>query len=484
MMRKRSLVCGVCALATILLTGCVVGPNYQKPVVPAPAGYRGQDKATVDSIADLPWWSVFQDAALQGLIKTAIENNRDLRAAAARVDQARELAAASHAAYLPQIGYSGGVSDGKNESLGNVGANGGLSRGSVLGLVQATWEPDVWGRIRRSNEYALAVYLGTEQGRRGVLLSLVGSVAQTYFNLQELDLRLDIARHNVESFRGSLDIFEKRLEGGTASRLETTRAQGALSSVEANIPDLERQIAIQENAMAVLLGALPGEIKRNGTLLEETLPPDVPAGLPSKLLERRPDILEAEMNVKAANAQVGIATADFFPQIGLTTLLGRGSSPLAAIASGSTTVWSTAATFAGPIYYGGALKARQRAAVAHWEDLRNQYEQVAIGAFRDVSNALIAREKLEQVRQHQITAVNAYQDAVTVSLQRYNAGKSGYYEVLAAQEDLYPAELALAQTELDRRLVIVQLYQALGGGWKLADSAWDAPPPATTTKQP
>ena len=467
-----------------VLSGCVVGPNYKRQVVSPPTTFRGQDVPAPASIADLPWWSVFADQTLQTLVKTAITNNRDLRAAAARVEQARALVAASHAQYLPQIGYQAGVSEGKNESLGSPASSSGVRRGTVLGVLQATWEPDVWGRIRRSNEYALAVYLGTEQGRRGVLLSLVSSVAQVYFELQELDLRLDIARRNAESFQGSLDIFQSRLDGGTASRLETSRAQGALSSVAANIPDLERQIAIQENALSVLLGNAPGSIPRKGTLLEETLPPDVPAGLPSGLLERRPDVLEAEMNVRAANAQIGIATADFFPRIGLTTLLGRGSTPLEALVLGKAGIWSTAATLAGPIYEGGALRARKRAAVALWEQTRNQYEQVVLGAFRDVSNALITREKLELMRAQEAIAVNAFQDAVTVSLQRYNAGKSSYYEVLAAQQELFPAENALAQTELDRRLAIVQLYQALGGGWNVPDAQWGGPPAATGSKQP
>ena len=462
-------------VSILFLSGCLVGPRYSRPKVDTPPSFRGQTGPEAASIADLPWWTIFQDPTLQNLITTAVANNRDLRVAAARVEQARQLAAQSHAQYLPQIGYEAGISEGKNESLGTPAVTNGQRQATVLGLLQATWEPDVWGRIRRSNEYALAVYLSTGQGRRGVLLSLVSSVAQAYFELLELDLRLDIARRNVDSFQGSLDIFQKRLEGGTASRLETSRAQAALSMVAADIPDLERQIAVQENEIRVLLGSTPGTIERKGKLLEQTLPPEVPAGLPSNLLERRPDLLEAEMNVRAANAQIGIAVADFFPQIGLTTFLGRGSSPLEALVSGRTNLWSLAATLTGPIFQGGALQARKREAIALWEQSRNQYEQVALGAFRDVSNALITREKLELVRTRQIQAVSAYEDAVTVSLQRYTAGKSSYYEVLEAQQELYPAQNALAQTELNRRLAIVQLYQALGGGWKLTNEQWRGP---------
>ncbi|HLJ46327.1 MAG TPA: efflux transporter outer membrane subunit [Bryobacteraceae bacterium] len=469
--------------AVLVLSSCLVGPRYKRPPVDAPAAFRGQDPAQSASIADLPWWSVFQDPDLQQLIQAAVVNNRDLRVAAARVEQARQLAAQSHSQYLPQIAYEAGLSGGKNESLGNPASTFGAQQGTIAAILQASWEADVWGRIRRSNEYAVAVYLATEQGRRGVLLSLVSSVAQAYFELLELDLRLDIAHRNVESFQGSLDIFQKRLDGGAASRLETSRAQAALSMVAANIPDLERQIAIQENEVRILLGSTPGPIARKGKLLEQVLPPEVPSGLPSNLLERRPDLLEAEQNIRAANARVGIADADFFPRLGLTTLLGRGSSPLAALVSGQTNIWSVAATLTGPIYQGGALRARQREAVAVWEQARNQYEQIALGAFRDVSNALITRDKLELVRARQMEAVSAYEDAVTVSLQRYNAGKSSYYEVLEAQQELYPAQNALAQTELNRRLAIVQLYQALGGGWKLADAQWSTPPqPAPSVK--
>ncbi len=253
-MRRVPIFCLTLGMA--VLGGCVVGPNYKRPAVNTPPTFRGQAVPEATSIADLPWWSVFQDPTLQDLIKTAIANNRDLRAAAARVEQARQMAAQSHAQYLPQIGYSAGISEGKNEELG-AAAFTGMVQGTFLGALQASWEADVWGRVRRLNEYALSVYLATEQGRRGVLLSLVSSVAQAYFELLELDLRLEIARRNVDSFQGSLDIFQKRLEGGTASRLETSRAQAALSMVAANIPDLERQIAIQENELRVLLGSTP-----------------------------------------------------------------------------------------------------------------------------------------------------------------------------------------------------------------------------------
>jgi multidrug efflux system outer membrane protein len=460
-----------------LLCGCLVGPRYQRPVVTAPPVFRGQEgEAQKASIADLPWWEVFQDETLRGLIKSAIANNNDLRLAAARVEQARQVAVQARSERFPGVGYQAGISGGKNESLGNPIGDSGQVRGTIALGIGAVWEADVWGRIRRSNEYALARYLGTEHGRRGVLLSLVSSVARAYLELLELDLRLEIARRNVNSFQASLKIFEERLNAGTASRLETTRAQAALAATAAAIPELERQIALQENQIRILLGSTPGPIPRQGTLLEQTLPPEVPAGLPSNLLERRPDVLEAEAAVRAANAQIGIAAAAVFPKIGLTTLFGRVSSPLAEFTAGRLSVWSVAGTTTGPIWEGGGIRARKREAIAVWEQARIGYEQTVLGAFRDVSNALITREKLEGVQARQMEAVTAYRAAVDVSLQRYTAGKSSYFEVLEAQQQLFPAENVLAQTELDRRLVIVQLYQALGGGWNLSDAEWSGPP--------
>ena len=480
----RNILRGILAGSLCLLSGCLVGPRYQRPVVTSPALIRGQAAAEAASLADLPWWEVFRNETLRELVKTAIANNNDLRIAAKRVEQARQYRVQTHAQYMPGVGFEAGISGGQNESLGNPAGSSGARRGTIAVGLAASWEADVWGRIRRLNEYALANYLASEQGRRGVLLSLVSGVAQAYFELLELDLRLEIAQRSVKSFEGSLRIFQERLEAGTASRLEAARAEAALAVTAAAIPELERRIAIQENEIHLLLGSAPGPIPRQGTLLEQAIPPEVPSGLPSELLERRPDVLRAELAVRAANAQIGIATAAFFPRIGLTTLLGRVSSPLADFTAGRTNVWGAAATIAGPIYEGRGLRAQKRQAVAAWEQARIEYEQTVLAAFRDVSNALITREKLEAVRRRQMEAVKAYQAAVEVSLQRYLAGKSGYFEVLEAQQQLVPAENALAQTELDRWLVIVQVYQALGGGWKLSDAGWSGPPAGSLPPAP
>jgi multidrug efflux system outer membrane protein len=461
-----------------LLSGCAVGPNYQRPKVDVPVEYRDAERASQQaSIADLPWWEVFKDERLKNLVQTALVNNYDLRIAITRIEQSRQLAAQARAQYFPFLNYSTGASYGKNEFAGAIvpSGDGGIERGAFAAVASASWEADVWGRLRRENEAARAQYLGTEEARRGVMLSLVTDVAQAYFELLELDLQLQIARDTTQSFSQSLKLFNQRLEGGVASKLDTSRAAGALATAAASIPEIERQIAIKENQISVLLGNNPDSIPHTAKLLEQVVLPDIPAGLPSALLERRPDILTAEQQLRSANAQIGVATANFFPRIGLTALFGRASSPLSSLSSGQSTVWSIAGDVAGPIYQGGALRAQKRQSVAFWEQTKLQYEQTAQVAFQDVSNALVSRQKFEVIRDEQAHAVEAYRESVKVSFQRYVAGKASYFEVLDAQLELYPAENALAATELSRRTVIVQLYKALGGGWNLKDPDWAKP---------
>jgi multidrug efflux system outer membrane protein len=464
---------GVLSLV-IVFSGCAVGPNYRRPTVNVPVDFRSeQGQAQQASLADLPWWQVFKDEKLQELIQTALKNNYDLRIAISRVEQSRQIAAEARSQYVPFVNYSTVNSDGKNEFAGIVSPNGGAVRGTFVGAVSAAWEPDVWGRIRRMNEAALAQYLGTEEARRGVMLSLVSDVAQAYFELLELYLELDIAKQTTDSFGQSLKFFTQRYEGGVATKLDTSRAAAALATAAAAIPQAELEITVKENQLSVLLGANPGPITGVAKLLDEVVPPEIPVGIPSALLERRPDILQAEQQVRAANAQVGVATANFFPQFGLTALLGRASTPLSTFSSGQTTAWSIAASITGPLFQGGNLTAQKRQAVAAWQQSQLQYQQTALGAFQDVANALISREKFEEILVEQTKAVENYQEAVTVSTERYVNGKATYYEVLEAQQLLFPAQNAVAQTELDRRVVIVQLYMALGGGWNLSDSQWN-----------
>jgi outer membrane protein, multidrug efflux system len=460
---------------SVLLSGCAVGPNYQRPKVTVPTEYRSAEAAAQQaSLADLPWWEVFKDEQLKSLEQTALANNYDLRIAITRIEQSRQIAAQARAQYLPFLNYSLGSSYGKGEFIGTITASG-KEQGSFVALASAAWEADVWGRLRRLNEGARAQYLATEEARRGVMLSLVSDLAQAYFELLGLDLQLDIAKKNTDSFSETLNLFNQRLQGGVASKLDTSRAEAAQATAAASIPELERQIAIKENQISVLLGNNPGPIAHSAKLLDQIVPPDIPVGLPSALLERRPDVLAAEQQMRAANAQVGVATANFFPQIGLTALFGRASSPLSLLSSGQTTVWSLAANIAGPIYQGGTLRAQKRQAVAFWEETKLQYQETAQLAFQDVSNALISRQKYDAVRIEQSRAVDSYEESVKVSLQRYLAGRASYFEVLDAQLQLFPAENSLAITELNRRIVIVQLYKALGGGWNLKDPDWAGP---------
>jgi multidrug efflux system outer membrane protein len=459
----------------LFLWGCAIGPGYHRPAVEAPEAFRGQEGSIERaSFANLPWWDVFQDETLRDLIRRGFANNYDIRIAATRVEQARAIAAQARAEMFPRAGYQAEGAHGRSSFLGNAippGAErGNAVQSSFLGAFNVAWEVDLFGRIRRADEVVRARFLASEEGRRGVMLTLLGDIARAYYELLELDRELEITKMTTESFAGSLKIFNERLQAGVASKLETSRAEAALASAASVIPEIEREILLKENQVSVLLGSNPGPIRRGAGLLEQAVPPDVPAGIPSELLERRPDIREAEQNLRAATAFVGVAIGEFFPRIGLTALFGGVSTELADITSGGARTWSAGANITGPIFQGGRLRAQVRQARASWEEARLRYEQTALTAFQEVSSALSSREKFERIRDQQERSVNAYTEAVRVSLKRYIAGKASYYEVLEAQQQLYPAEISLARTRLNRLLVIVQLYKALGGGWEEAGS--------------
>jgi multidrug efflux system outer membrane protein len=466
--------------SAVVLSGCAVGPNYRSPPVNAPAVFRGSTGAQQASLADLPWWDVFKDPTLTSLVKTALANNYDLAAAVARVEQARQIAAEARSQYLPSVNYQTLISYGHNQFVNSPVNPSPNAQGFLLAIARASWEADVWGRVRRLNEGARARFLGAEETRRGVMLTLVGDVSQAYFELLGLRYKLEVARATEQTFASTLRLFTDRQQGGLGNQLQTSRAAAELATAAASIPDIERLIALKENQLSVLMGKTPGPIDTRMKLLEETIPPNIPAGLPSALLERRPDVLAAAAEVRYANAQLGIARAAYFPQIGLTTFFGKLSTPLADVTSGNTNAWSLAAAAGGPIFQGGALKARRRQAAAYWEETRARYWQTAVNAFRDVSDALISREKFDAVRGELIRAVQSNELAVHLATLRYLEGLSTYNEILEAEQRLYPAQLALAESEISRRLVVVQLYKALGGGWNLTDPQWTpvALPPA------
>ncbi len=450
----------------ILLASCAVGPNYKRPEVHAPPDFRGASDHTTNSLADLPWWQMFQDDNLQDLIRTALTNNYDLRIAISRVEQANAILTQNRAAFFPQLGYNGTIQRNRNAIGGNPAFVGGTTANFLVLDGNVSWELDLWGRIRRLNESARAQFLASKEARRDVMISVISQVAQAYFQLLAFDQELEIAKRSTNSYGESLRIFGEQLHHGVASKLETSSAEAALASAAATIPDLERQIVIQENLINVLIGQYPGPVPRSHTLLQELLPPDVPAGLPATLLERRPDIREAEQVLHSANAQIGVAVADFYPQISLTGLLGKVSPELSAFTSGAATAWSIAANLTGPIFQGGRLVGQYRQAKAVREQSLLQYQTTILYAFEEVSNALIARQKFAQVRVQQARSVDAYRTAVQIVNQRYLVGQSSYYEVLQEQLLLYPAENSLVQTELNQLLTLVQLYQALGGGWQ------------------
>lgn len=453
-------------LTSLTITSCSLGPQYQRPTTVALDDYRshvGIPEAT--AFADLPWWDVFRDEALSGLINEALKNNYDLRIAASRVEQARALYGVARAEFFPQIGYDGGVGRSANISQLSVVTPRGQENYAFRGIFNLAWEADVWGRIRHSTDAAIAELLASEEFRRGVVLSLVSDVAQAYFELREFDLELEIARRTSESFQKTLDLFSRRLQLGVASKLETSRAEAALASTVAVIANLERFIVAKENQISLLLGRAPGPVPRGAGLTDHMFPPNTPPGLPSQLLERRPDIRQAEQLLIAANARVGVAQANFFPRIGLTSLFGGASEDVEKVFLNSGNIWSVAGQMVGPIIQGGRLTSLHQAAITQWEQAKLRYEQSVITALREVSNALINQQKLAEVRKGQERAVAALQESVRLSTLRYTGGFAGYFEVIEAQLQLFPAENALAQTRRDQLIAVVQLYRALGGGW-------------------
>lgn len=457
------------AVAGALLAGCAVGPSYHRPAVTVPEQLRGQPApADAASLADQAWWQVFQDDSLKALIDEALRNAYDLRLAAWRVEEARANAGIAAAGYWPQVQVQGNWTRSRQSSFAGVVAppqnlydvNAGLS-----------WEIDLWGRIRRTHEAALAQALASEEARRGVLLSLVSDVATGYFQLRELDEQLAVAKRTAEAFQGSYDLFDRRLKAGAASALDTSSAEVSLASASAAVPDLERQIEAQENRLCLLLGRSPGPIARGAALGDQALPPAVPPGLPADLLRRRPDLRQAEQQLVAANANVGVAVADFYPTISLTGAFG-GVAPELAGLFGAGRAWSLGGGLLSPVLQGRRLEAQHRVAVAQWEEAKVQYERSVNNAFAEVATALVAYQKLAGVESEQARAVTVNREAVRLSNQRYLAGRSDYLEVLQAEQQQFAAENAVAQTRFNRLASLVQLYKALGGGWQLSDQGW------------
>jgi len=381
----------------------------------------------------------------------------------AQLEQQRALLGVTRSQFYPQVGYDGNISGQQSPTIANH---------TYYSYSFTTfWEIDLFGRIRKMTEAQRAVYFSSEEARRDIRLLVMAQVAQGYFQLRALDAQLEIAHHTVKSFQGTLDIFQHRLEGGYASALETNRAQAALSNVASAIPDLERQIVAQENALDLLLGRNPGPITRGAALIDQYDPPDVPAGLPASLLERRPDLREFEQNLVAANANIGVAKANFFPTISLSGLFG-GVSPQLSELTGTGKAWSLAGDFTGPIFTGGGLKNQYYAAIAQREQARVSFEKAVTQAFGEVFTALSAHQQLGLAYREQLISVDSYRESVRLSTIRYDSGLSSYLDIIDAQIQMYPAESQSVTYDLERKLALVDLYRALGGGWNLTDAQW------------
>jgi len=449
-------------LTTAALAGCkTVGPNYQRPPVAIPDQFYGANGTpSAASLADAPWFDVFGDPTLRALIDEALRNGYDARIAAARVEEARARFGIVNADRYPTVGYE------INPTRQRVGGEG---KTILIAGAGISWEADLWGRIRRLNEAGRASYLASEEGRRAALLALTSDVATAYFDLRELDAELDIARRSTKAFQETYDLFDRQLQGGTASGLETSRAEALLANESSNIPLLEQQIVAQENRINFLLGRVPGPIARGASLSDLPAPAAVPAGLPSALLLRRPDLRAAEQQLIAANANIGVAEAAFYPTLTLTGLLGGQSSDLANIV-GHGIAWSIGADLLGPIFNAGRLRSQQRVAVAQFEQARLQYEQDVTNALGEVSTSIVAMDRLAAAEHDRQRALRANQEAVRLVNLRYASGLSAYFEVLDAMEQLLAAENNVARTRRDRLVALVQFYRALGGGWQ-AESA-------------
>ena len=464
MVRKHSLV----VIASLLLSGCAVGPNYKRPPVTVPDGYRGlapdAGQQAVASLGDEKWWTVFQDEQLQKLIRQALSENYDVRIAAARVLQAQAVVGITRADQFPTI--AGGAST-SNQRFPKTAITPPFETSPGDVNLSLFWELDFWGKFRRATEAARANLLATEWGQKAVISSLVSNVASAYFQLLELDLEMAISTRTLQSRKESLRLVEIRQKGGTTSLIDVRQSEQLVYTAAASIPDLERRIEQQENFISILLGQNPGPIVRGKPLVDTAILPTVPAGLPSSLLERRPDIQSAEQQLVAANARIGVAKAAYFPQITLTAVAGYQSSALTNLFTGPAGFWNFGGQLAQPIFTGGKIRSNVRLTEAQKQESVLFYQQSIQQAFREVSDSLVAYRKNQEFRAQQALISGAAEDATRLANVRYEGGVTSYLEVLDSDTRYFDAQLALSQAQLNERLALVQLYNALGGGWQI-----------------
>jgi multidrug efflux system outer membrane protein len=457
----------------LVTTGCTVGPRYKRPTVAVPGSYRGeapeeqsQPQNTAPQIVPFgeeKWWNIFQDEQLRTLIRSALKQNYDLRIAASRVLEAQAQLGITRADQFPTLSAGGGIADvGTAQSTFLPAFE--TSTGQLN--LSAVWALDFWGQFRRATEAARANLLASEWARQEVISTLVANVASAYFQLRALDLQLEISKRTLASRKESLRLTQVLANGGATSLLDVRQAEQLVFTASAEVPALEQQIEQQENFLSVLLGQNPGDIPRGQSLTEQRRPPEVPPGLPSALLERRPDIRQAEEQLIAANAQIGVARAAYFPQISLSGNGGFQSSALSNLFSGPAGAWSFGASLTQPIFTGGRLRSGVRLAEAREQTALLVYQQSIQGAFRSVSDALVAYRKTREFRIQEELLFESAQDAARLSHMRYTGGVTGYLEVLTNETNAFSAELTLVQARLNELLALVQLYEALGGGWQ------------------
>ncbi len=468
----------VVILLAVSLAGCVVGPDYQRPEVNAPSSFQYEERDAQDT-ANTDWWKAFQDPVLDCLIAESLANNLSVKIAAAHIEQAAALLAQMRSALFPQVGYSGSATrqraalPGESPLLADVSGQ----RESYQLLAGASWEIDLWGRIRRLSEAARANVLATQEARRGVILSLVASVAETYIQLRGLDEQLDVARQTLASYAESVRLFELQFGHGQVSQMVVEQARSQYETAASMIPGLESQIAQTENALSILLGRHPGPVQRGRSVAELEMPA-VPFGLPSQLLERRPDLAQAEQNLIAANAQIGAAKALYFPSISLTGAYGTQSSELSDLFKGPSRVWNYAGSVTGPIFTAGAIRGQVKQAQAAQEAARLGYQNAILSAFSDVENSLVARQKLGEQLRAQEQLARSLREYSRLAWLQYHEGYTPYLTVLNAESQLFSAELARVQTRTSHLRAFVRIYQAMGGGW--VDGAGEL----TQTQQP
>ncbi|MFM0310278.1 efflux transporter outer membrane subunit [Paraburkholderia sp. RL17-383-BIF-A] len=449
----------------LFLSGCVMGPDYARPSIATPATFRFSDGAQAQ-IVDTAWWVQFNDPVLNELIATALAQNKDLKIAAARVDEFRGQFVTTRSQLFPQIsaGFNAGRQHVSPLAQASLPAGLGSAYNSFNATLPISWEIDVFGRVRRQTEAARANLLASEEGQRATMLTLVASVATSYVNLRSLDQQLEIAKATAASRESSVKVFELRFNGGQISQVELAQSQSEYEASLADIPAIEAQIGQQEDALSVLLGRNPGPILR-GRTLDELQSPNVPAGLPSALLERRPDVLQAEQNLISANALIGAARALYFPQISLTGLLGSSSTQLSRLFSGPANTWAFAGALTQPIFSAGSIAGQVEQANARQQQALYAYQKAVQSAFQEVSDALLGVEKSRErlsAQSRQVDALSAY---ARLARQRYEGGYTSYMEVLDAERSLFSAQLAYAQTRSNEYTSLVTLYKALGGGW-------------------